>query len=69
MMNNSTVHMMYTRLQNYTDMVIGKDGIQIFEVVIVVLLLLLLLFDVFVPTSAHPVIIFGQVVCPNRLEC
>jgi hypothetical protein len=38
-------------------------------VVIVVLLLLLLLFEVFVPTSAHPVIIFGQVVCPNILEC
>ena len=31
-------------------------GMQTFEVVIAVLLILLLLFDVFVPTSAHPLL-------------
>ena len=49
-------------------MVISKHEIQTFEVVIVVLLLLLLLFDVFVPTSAPPLFIFGQVFCPNVLQ-
>ena len=39
----STVNMMYTTLQNYTNMMVGKRGIQIIvEVVVVVLLLLLL---------------------------
>ena len=38
-------------------MVVGEHGIQTFEVVVVVLSLLLLLsFDVFVPTSAHPLL-------------
>ena len=45
--------MMYTRSQNYTNMVVGKHGIQTFVVVVVVLLLLLLPFDIFVPTSAQ----------------
>ena len=40
-----------------------------FEVVLVVLLLLLLSFDVSVPTSAHSLLIFGQVICPNILKC
>ena len=34
--------MIYTKLQNYTNMVVGKHGIQTMEVVLVVLLLLLL---------------------------
>jgi hypothetical protein len=42
--------------QNYTNMMVGEHGIQTFEVVVVVLLLLMLLFDVFVPTSAHPLL-------------
>ena len=54
--------MMYTRLQNYTNMMVGEHGIQTFEVVIVVLLLLLLSYDVFVPISALPLLTFGQVV-------
>ena len=45
-----TANMMYTRLQNYTDMVFGKHGKQTFEGVVVVLLL----FDVFFLTSAQP---------------
>ena len=45
--------MMYTKLQNYTNMVVGEYGMQTFEIMVVVLLLWLLLFDVFVPTSAH----------------
>ena len=40
-----------------------------FKVVVVVLLFLLLLIDVFVPTNAHPLIIFGQAVCPYILKC
>jgi len=51
-MDNSNANMMYTRLQNYIDMVVGEHGIQTFKVVVVVLLLLQLLFGVFVPTSA-----------------
>ena len=48
---------MYSKLQNYTNMVVGEHGIQTFEVMIIVLLLLLLSFDdVFVPTSAHPLL-------------
>ena len=43
-------------LQNYANVVVGKHKIQTFEIVVVVLLLLLLLFDVFVPTSAHPLL-------------
>ena len=50
----STANLMYTRLQNYTNMVVGEHGIQTFKVLVVVLLLLLLSFDVFVPTSAYP---------------
>ena len=35
-------------------MMVGKHGIQTFEVVVVVLSMLMLSFDVFVLTSAHP---------------
>ena len=49
-----TTKIMYTRSQNYINLVLGKHGIQILEVVVVVLLLLVLSFDVFVPTNAHP---------------
>ena len=48
--------MTYTRSQNYTNMVVGKHGIQTFKVMVVVVLLLLLSFNVFVPTSAHPLL-------------
>jgi hypothetical protein len=41
-------NMTYTRSQNYTNMVVGKLGLQTIQIVVVVLL-----FDVFVPTSAH----------------
>ena len=58
-----TANMTYTRLQNYTNLMVGKHGIQTFEVMIVILLL----FDIFVPTNAHP--LFGQLVCPNILNC
>ena len=51
-----TTNMTYIGSQNYTNMVVGKGGIQTFKVVIVVLLLLLLSFDAFVPTSAHPLL-------------
>jgi hypothetical protein len=55
-----TANMTYTRLQNYTNMVVGKHGIQIFEVVVGVLLLFLLSLDVFVPTSAHPLLFLDE---------
>jgi hypothetical protein len=51
-----TANMTYTRSQNYTNIVIGEHRVQDFEVVVVVLLFLLLSFDVFIPTSAHPLI-------------
>ena len=49
----------YTRLQNYTTLVVGKHGIHTFKVVVVVLLPLLL-FDVFVPTSAHSLLFLAK---------
>ena len=41
-------------------MVVGEDGIQTFEVVVDVVLLLLLSFDVFVPTSAQPLLFLDK---------
>jgi hypothetical protein len=42
-------------------MVVGKNGIQTFEVVIVVVLLLLMLsYDALVPISAHPFSFFNK---------
>ena len=49
------VSMTYTRLQNYTNMGIGEHGIQTLQVVLVVLL-----FDVFVPTSVHPLFFWNK---------
>lgn len=37
-------------------MMVGKHGIQIFEVVVSVLLFMLLWFDVLVPTSTQPLL-------------
>ena len=34
----STTNITYTRLQNYTNMAVGENGIQTFEVVVVVYL-------------------------------
>ena len=48
-----TTNMTYTRLQNYTNMIVDKHKIQTLKVVVVVLLLLVLSVDVFDPTSAH----------------
>ena len=53
---NPIANMTYTRLQNYTIMVLGEHGIQTFEVVVVVSLFLLLYFVVFVFASAHPLL-------------
>ena len=53
-LDNSNCNMTYTKSQNYTNMVVGKHGIQTMGVVLVVLLFMLLLIDVLVPTSAHP---------------
>ena len=49
-----TSNMTYTRVQKYTNMVVGELGIQIFEVVVVVLLLLMLSFDLLVPQVQIP---------------
>ena len=57
--------MTYTKLQNYTNMVVGEHGRQTFEVVVVALFL----FDGFCPHKCTSLIIFGQMVCPNILEC
>ena len=50
-------------------MVVGKHGIQTFEVVVVMLLLILLSCDILVSTSAHFLSFFNQVICPNILRC
>ena len=42
------------RLQNYTNMLVGKHAKQLFKDVIVVLLLILLYMIFLVPTNAHP---------------
>ena len=41
-------------------MVVDKHGIQTFEVVVIVLLLLLLMLEVFVLTSAHPLLFLDK---------
>ena len=41
-LDNLTVNILYTRSQNYTNMVVGEHRMQAFEVVFIVLLLLLL---------------------------
>jgi len=48
-------------------MVVGKDGIQTFEVVVVVLLLLMLSFDVLGPHKCTNLIPFRQVVRLNDI--
>ena len=61
-----TVNMTYTRLGTYTNMVVGKHGIQ--NIQSSGLLLLLLFFDIFVPTSAHPLLFLDKWFCPNILK-
>ena len=60
--------MVCCRSQNYTNMMIGKHGIQAFEVAVVMSLLLLLSLDVLIPMCIF-LIIFGQVIYPNILKC
>ena len=57
-----TTNMTCTRSQNYTNMVVGKHGIQTIEDVVVVLLLLFLWlsFVVFVHTSARPLLFLDK---------
>ena len=55
-----TVNMAYTRSQNYTNKTVGEPEIQTYEVVVVVLLIMLLSFNVFVPTSAHPLLFLDE---------
>ena len=52
--------MTYTKLQNYTNVVVGEHGIQIYKVMIVVLILLLLSFDVLSPTSASSLLFMAK---------
>ena len=52
----STANMAYTRSQTYTNMLVGEHGIQAFEDEVVMLLSI----DVFVPTSAHPLLILDK---------
>ena len=62
-----TANMTYTRSQNYTNVVVGKYGIQTFEDMVVVLLLLWLSFDVLSPPVYIPYY-FAQVICLNVLN-
>ena len=50
-------------------MVVREHGIQTFEATVVVLLLLLLSFDVFVPASAHPLLLSGKWFVQYILKC
>jgi len=52
--------MMYTRSQNYTNMVVDERELQTLKVVVIVFLLLLMSFDVFVPTSVHPLLVLEK---------
>ena len=61
--------MTYTRLQNYTNMVVGEHGIQTFEGEVVVLFLLLLSIDVLVPTSAHPLLFLNKTFVQIYYNC
>ena len=54
----------HTRLQNYT-MVVGKHGIQLFEVVFVFVAVVWC----FYPHKCTSPIIFGQLGCPSMLTC
>jgi len=38
---NPTVKMLYTRSQNYTNIMVGKHGIYIFKVVVVVVVVVI----------------------------
>ena len=51
----TTVNMMCTRSQNYTNMMVSKHGIQAFKVVVVVLLIFSYCHLIFSPISVHPV--------------
>jgi len=62
-----TVNMIYTRSQNYTNMMVDKHEIQSFEVVIIALLFLLSSFDVLVP--AHRLLFRTKLVCPSIPKC
>ena len=56
--------MAHTRLQNYTNMIVGEHGILTCNVVVVVLLLLLFVLT----TQCESLIIFGHMFCPNMLN-
>ena len=55
-----TIDVTYIRLQNYTNLVVGKHEIQTFKVAVVVLLFLLLTSDIFVPTNTHPLLFLDK---------
>ena len=55
--------MMYTKSQNHTNMVVGKQWIQTLKVVVDVMLLLILSIDGFCPHKCTSFINYGQVVC------
>ena len=54
------MNMTYTSLQNYTNMMVDRHGIQTFEVMIVMLLVLLLSSDAFLFPSAHPLLFIDK---------
>ena len=61
----STANMTYTRLQNYTNMMVDEHGIQTFGVVVVYIISFIVVFlyfyiFIFFPTSAHPLLFLGK---------
>ena len=55
-----TIDMTYTGSQIHTNTMVGEYKIETFKVMVVVLLHLLLWFDVFVFTSAHPLLFLDK---------
>ena len=63
-----TANMTYTRSQNYTNMVVGKHGIPTFSCARYVVAFVVVVWY-FCPRKCTFLIIYGQVVCPNKLRC
>ena len=53
-----TTNMTYTRSLTYTNTVVGEHGTQAFEVVVVKVEVGV--FDVLIPTSAHPLLFLDK---------
>ena len=53
-------NMAYTRLQNYTNMMVGKHGIQIFEVMVCYVIAFIVVVWCFISKNTHPLLYLGK---------